>query len=115
MGHLSEAILGVSTKRERLDRTIQLATTPNVVAPANPNRVRLDLINPTAIDVWVLDDADVATSQGFILPNSNGVLSFQRRVDGDLVGAEFSAIAESGTPTIFRRGEVSAEPLTGGE
>lgn len=114
MTHLSEVVLGFATRPERLSRTVSVGTSSTKVAPANPNRIRLDLINPGSNDVWVLDDPEVAVDEGYLLEANGGSLGFEIPQDGNLAQAEFHAIAESSATTVVRRGEVAAETPMGG-
>lgn len=115
MTHLSEEIFGTTTEREGLSSTVTVDTSPTKVAPANPNRVQLTLINPSGTAVWVDTSGEVSTNDGFLVPSSNGSLTFNITEDGSLPQDEFNAIVGSGTVSLVRRSEVSRGPVRGAD
>jgi len=111
MGRLSDLLLGVSTEREGLYRLQTVGTGGARLAPSNPNRVNLVLINQGGNDAFVLDDPTVAANEGFLLASDGGVLTLQTDTDGDLTTQEFHAVTDAGTTDIFARGEEVSGPI----
>jgi hypothetical protein len=109
--HVSELLLGIETVEEQIDRLQSVSATGDRIAPANPDRIQLVIINPSGTDVTVDTRPSVEASQGFVVPKSNGTVTFSMTEDGTLTTREFHAVTPSGTVDVVTIGEeVDGQP-----
>jgi hypothetical protein len=109
--HVSELLLGIETVEEQIDRLQSVSSTGDRIAPANPDRIQLVIINPSSTDVTVDTRPTVEPGQGFVVPKSNGTVTFSMTEDGTLTTREFHAITPSGTVDVVTIGEeVDGQP-----
>jgi len=105
MTELTQALLGVETDREQIDRTSTIGTTAERILDQNPNRLQLVFTNPSSAEVYIDTTSEVALDDGFVVPAGNGTLILNVQDDGDLPTSEWYAIAGSAGTTITHRGE----------
>jgi len=111
MPHVTELLLGVETVEEQIDRTQSVTSTSTRIAPANPDRIQLVIINPSSTDVTVDTQPSVSTDEGFVVPKSNGSIAVTMTEDGTLTTREFHAIVPSGSVDVVTIGEeVDGQP-----
>jgi len=109
--HISELLLGIETVEEQIDRVQSVEATSTRIAPANPDRIQLVIINPSGTDVTVDTQPSVSTGEAFIVPKSNGSITFSMTEDGTLPTREFHAIVPSGSVDVVTIGEeVDGQP-----
>jgi hypothetical protein len=102
---LTQFLLGVETDRESTDSPVTVGPTSDRLIDQNPNRLFLTLINPSPNDVFIDTTSDVAVDEGFLIPDSNGSITFEIATDGDITTSEFHAIADGGTSDVIVKGE----------
>lgn len=105
MTELTQFLLGFETDRESIDSPITVGTSSDRLIDQNPNRLFLTFINPSPNDVFIDTSSNVAVNEGFIIPDSNGSLTFEVTTDGDIATSEFHAIADGGTADVIVKGE----------
>jgi len=105
MTELTQFLLGFETDREAIDSPITVGTSTERVIDQNPNRLFLTFINPSPNDVFLDTTSDVAVNEGFIVPESNGSLTFEVATDGDVTTSEFHGVADGGTADVIVKGE----------
>lgn len=111
MPHVTELLLGVETVEEQIDRKQSVGPTGDRIAPSNPDRIQLVVINPSSTDVTVDTRPSVSPGNGFVVPRENGTLTVTMTEDGTLPTREFHAITVSGTVDIVTIGEeVDGQP-----
>jgi len=111
MPHVSELLLGIETVEEQIDRLQSVGSTSTRLVPANPDRIQLVIINPSGTDVTVDTRPSVEAGQGFVVPKSNGTVTFSMTEDGTLTTREFHAVTETGTVDVVTIGEeVDGQP-----
>jgi len=111
MPHVTELLLGVETVEEQIDRKQTVGTTEKRIAPANPDRIQLVIINPSTTDVTVDTRPSVSIDEGFVVPKANGSVTFSMTEDGTLTTREFHAIAPTGSVDLDTIGEeVDGQP-----
>jgi hypothetical protein len=109
--HVSELLLGIETVEEQTDRTQLVGATSTRIAPANPDRIQLVIINPSSTDVTVDTQPSVSIGEAFIVPKANGSITFSMTEDGTLPTREFHAIVPSGSVDVVTIGEeVDGQP-----
>ena len=87
----SEKILGFRTKQ--VERVVVVGVTPSVVAPNNPDRIFLQLINEGANNVFVGRNGEVTTASGIPILNQWDFATWKMETDGEATGYERHAIA----------------------
>jgi len=111
MPHVTELLLGVETVEEQIDRLQSVTSTGDRIAPANPDRIQLVIVNPSGTDVTVDTRPSVSAGEGFVVPKSNGTLTFSMTEDGTLTTREFHAITPTGSVDVVTIGEeVDGQP-----
>jgi hypothetical protein len=109
--HISELLLGIETVEEQIDRLQSVGATSTRIAPANPDRTQLVIINPSSTDVTVDTQPSVSVDEGFVVPKANGSVTFSMTEDGTLTTREFHAIVPSGSVDVVTIGEeVDGQP-----
>jgi hypothetical protein len=103
--HISEILLGVETTEEDIDRVRSVGTAGNRIVPANPDRIQLVLVNPSGTDITVDTRPTVSVGEGFVVPKSNGTLTFTMTEDGKLPAREFHGIVPAGSVDLVAIGE----------
>jgi hypothetical protein len=92
---------GVSTRLALDPVTNTVGATAVLIAPNNPNRLELLMINLSALTVWVKPKNDVSASSGLVLGPNGGYVEFDWDDDYDLVGYEWWAIASGAGASIL--------------
>ena len=105
MTELTQALLGVETDREQIDRQSTIGTTAERILDQKPNRPQPVFTNPSSAEVYVDTTGEVTLDDGFVIPAGNGTLILNAKEDGDLPTSEWYAIASSAGTTITHRGE----------
>lgn len=75
------------------EQVISVLTTRTVIAPNNPNRLFLAVINEGINDVRISTDPTITSTSGWLLPASGGAIVFDWTEDGEGVGYPYYAIA----------------------
>jgi len=111
MPRVSELLLGVETVEEQIDRKQSVGPTGDRIAPANPDRIQLVVVNPSTTDVTLDTRPDVTPGEGFVVPRENGTVTVTMTEDGTLPTREFHAVTVSGTVDVVTIGEeVAGQP-----
>lgn len=93
MVHVQETLLGLRLMDESLTRTQTIGTSDSQIAPRNPNRAELILVNRSGnvIDVGPIDG--ITSDEGFRVAPNGGSLTVLVQEDGELVQREWHAVA----------------------
>lgn len=104
MGALSAAIaaeIGVDTVPRFNPDTATVGTSVVRIAPNNPNRFALLIVNLSAVAVYVKPANDVSASSGVRLAPNGGTFGLSWRDDLHLVGWDYYAIADAAASSIL--------------
>jgi len=109
--HITELLLGVETVEEQIDRVQTVTSTGDRIAPANPDRIQLVIVNPSTTDVTVDTRPSVSTGNGLVVPKANGSITVNMVEDGTLPTREFHAVTPTGSVDVVTFGEeVDGQP-----
>lgn len=97
-----EALSSVTRGRKTLVKktTLDVDSTEKIVANSNPSRIAIFFGNLTVNNVSIGFDNRVTTLIGFALDALGGILSFNRREDGNIPELEFHAIAAADNTSV---------------
>ena len=96
-----ESLYGVRTRSVRNPETNSVGTSAVRIAPSNPNRLTLLVINLSANSLYISPDAIVSSSNGIYISPNGGSLVLQWDKDFSLTSEEFYAVAGGASSTIF--------------
>lgn len=80
---------------------VDVGTSVTQIAPNNPDRLSITVINLGANDVYIAFDQEVATDRGIFLQANGGAISLTVDEDMELVGYPIFGVTASGTSRIF--------------
>lgn len=83
--------------------TFDITTVIGIVqlAPNNPDRLMLVVMNLSDTDVYVSPDSIPSAIHGILLQNGGGVMSLSAAIDGELVGYEWNVYCTAAAKAIF--------------
>lgn len=84
------------------DETITVGTSAGEVAPNDPERVLLLLVNLGTTSIFIAPTTEVSSSRGITLQADGGALILKAGEDGDLVSRELHGIANAANQSLYR-------------
>ncbi len=90
-------------KTYAIERAVSIDTTRVEVLSNNPNRVAFQIINTSAIEIRISQNATLTSSIGFQLSPSGGVISMGYDEDGDSVGYTLFGVALAAGGSVWVR------------
>lgn len=75
------------------ETVVSVGTSRVIVLANNPNRLSWQIINESAIDVRVSNDATLTSASGWLVASNGGVVSMVYYDDGEAVGYQLFGIA----------------------